>query len=127
MQIEDGQRLLERLAGEGVSVTAAGWVKEGEAGQWFLYLVTPLVGQDGGKRPAYRRVNTVILEMQQEGIGINPFEIKVIGPHDPTAKDMIAYRDGRPARTPTWFRGSRLGELAAEGAYLYPPTPNAAG
>jgi hypothetical protein len=122
MQIQDGQRLIERLAQEGVAVTAAGWVKESESGLWFLYLATPLVGDDGATRPAYRRVNTLIRAMQKEGFGIDPLEIKVIGPHDPIARDMAAQRDGRLARTPAWFRGSRLGELAVEEAYIYPPT-----
>ncbi len=67
MQIEDGQRLIDRLVGEGIAVTAACWAKESESGQWFLYIATPLVGEDGAKRPAYRRVNTVIREMQKEG------------------------------------------------------------
>jgi hypothetical protein len=119
-QIQDGQRLLDRLARVGVLVTAAAWVKESESGQWFLYLVTPLVGEDGAKRPAYRRVNAVVRLLQQEGFTIDPFEIKVIGPHHPFARDLLAYWDRRPIRTPTWFRGSRLGELAVEVAYFYP-------
>ena len=56
MQINDGLRLIHRLADEGVLVAAAGWVKEIESGQWFLYLATSLVGEDGATRPAYRRV-----------------------------------------------------------------------
>ena len=127
MQIKDGQRLIDRLRAEGIEVSVAGWLKESDSGDWYLYLATPLVGAGGAKRQAYHRVNAVMRGMEEDGLWVDPFEIKVIGPHDPTAKDMIAYRDGRPARTPTWFRGSRLGELAAEGAYLYPPTPNAAG
>lgn len=80
------------------------------------------MGEDGAKRPAYHRVNGVIREMQTEGFWIDPFEIKVIGPHDPIARDLVAHRNGPLARTATWFRGSRLGELAVEGAYIYPPT-----
>jgi hypothetical protein len=124
MQIKDGQRLIDRLAREGVAVTAACWVKESESGQWFLYLATPLVGEDGAKRAAYRRVGPHILEMQKEGFSIDPLEVKVIGPRDPIAKDVVAHRGGRQARTPTRFRGSRLGELAVEDAYVYPPTAN---
>jgi hypothetical protein len=36
MQIKEGQRLLGRLAQEGVAVTAAAWVKESESGDWYL-------------------------------------------------------------------------------------------
>src|ERR1700682_1609875 len=121
MQINEGQRLIDRLAQEGVAVTAAAWVKESESGDWYLYLATPLVGEGGGKRPAYHRINTVIREMLKEGFGMDPFEKKVIGPHDPIAKDMVANRGGRPGGPPTPFRGSRLGDLALEEAYIYPP------
>ena len=123
MEINEGQRLLDRLAQTGVAVTAAAWLKESESGDWYLYLVTPLVGEDGANRPAYHRVNTVIRAMQEEGFALDPFAKKVIGPHDPIAKDMVANRGGRPGGPPTPFRGSRLGELAIEEAYLYPPPP----
>jgi hypothetical protein len=123
MQINEGQRLIDRLVQEGVDVTAAAWVKESESGDWYLYLVTPLVGADGATRPAYHRVNTVIREMQKEGFGMDPFAKKVIGPHDPIARDMVANRGGRPGGPPTPFRGSRLGDLGVEEAYIYPPPP----
>src|SRR5438552_18981092 len=118
IQIQDGERLIDRLSEEGIAVTAACWVKESESGQWFLYLATPLVGEDGATRPAYRRVNRVIREMQKEGFGMDPFEKKVTGAHDPIAKDMVANRGGRPGGPPTPFRGSRLGDLAVEEAYI---------
>jgi hypothetical protein len=128
MRITEGQRLLDRLAQAGVAVTAAAWVKESESGDWYLYLATPLVSEGGGKRPAYHRVNAVIREMLKEGFGMDPYEKKVIGPHDPIAKDIVAHRSGRPGGPPTPFRGSRLGDLAIEEAYIYPrpPTPEEA-
>jgi len=125
MQLKEGQRLIDRLAQEGVAVTAAAWVKESESGDWYLYLATPLVGQGGGKRAAYHRVNEVIREMQEEGFGMDPFAKKVIGPNDPVSKDLVAHREGRPGGPPTAFRGSRLGDLAVEEAYIYPRSPTA--
>jgi hypothetical protein len=124
MQIKEGQTLLERLAHEGIAVTAAGWVKESDSGDWYLYLATPLVGEDGATTPAYRRVNAVIRKMEQEGFRMDPFDKKVIGPHDPIARDMAAHRVARPGGPPTPFRGSRLGDLYVEEAYIYPPLPN---
>jgi hypothetical protein len=120
MQMIEGQTLIDRLTYEGIGVTAAAWVKESESGDWYLYLATPLVGEDGATRPAYRRVNAVIRNMEEEGFGMDPFEKKVIGPHDPIARDIVAHR-ASPTRTPTRFRGSRLGDLAVEEAYIYPP------
>src|SRR5438445_9734835 len=128
MQLQEGQRLIDRLIKEGVAVTAAAWVKETESGDWYLYLATPLVTEDGGKRPAYHRVNAVILEMQREGFAMDPIEKKVIGPHDPIAKDIVANRSSGPTGPPTPFRGSRLGDLEVDEAYIYPrpPTPEEA-
>jgi hypothetical protein len=127
MQIDDGQRLLDRLADDGVAVTAAAWVKEGEGGQWFLYIATPLVGADGATRPAYRRLNTLMRELQKEAFWIDPLEVKLIGADDPVTRAVVAVRDRHPGRAPTWFRGDRLGELATEEAYIYwmrRPTPH---
>ena len=123
-QIKDGQTLIERLPREGVAVTAAGWVLESDSGDWYLYLATPLVGADEGTKPAYRRLLAVMREMEKEGFEMDPFQIKVVGPHEPIARDMVAHRGRPPRRTPTWFRGHRLGELPVEAAYLYPPTAN---
>jgi len=120
MQTKEGQTLIDRLTHERIGVTAAAWVKESESGDWYFYLATPLVGEDGATKAAYRRVNAVIREMEKEGFRMDPFEKKVIGPNDPIARDMVAHRGG-PARTPTRFRGSRLGDLAVEEAYIYPP------
>jgi hypothetical protein len=123
MQLNEGQRLIDRLVQAGVEVTAAAWVKESESGDWYLYLVTPLVAEGGAKRPVYHRVNAVIREMQQEGFGMDPFAKKVIGPHDPIARDILANRRRTPGGPPTAFQGSRLGELAVDEAYVYPPMP----
>jgi hypothetical protein len=123
MQVNEGQRLIDRLAQEGVAVTAAAWAKESESGDWYLYLATPLVGEEGATRPAYLQVNRVIREMQKEGFEMDPFAKKVIGPHDPIARDMVLNRGGRPGGHPSLFRGSRLGELDVEEAYIYPPPP----
>jgi hypothetical protein len=59
--------------------------------------------------------------MEEEGFSMEPFDKKVIGPHDPIARDMTAHRQARPGGPPTPFRGSRLGELYVEEAYIYPP------
>jgi hypothetical protein len=124
MQIKDGQRLIDRLTREGIAASAACWAKETESGDWYLYLATPLVSVDGSKRPAYRRVNAVIREMQKEGFWVDPFEIKVIGPHEPMAADVAAHRNAGPAKIPTRMGGGRLGEVAVEEALIYPPSAN---
>src|SRR5262249_50714124 len=120
-QIKEGQTFLDRLTHEGIEVTAAAWVKESDGGYWFLYLATPLVREEGAKDSAYRRVNNVLRKMEDEGFRMNAIEKKVIGPHDPIAKDMIANRKTHPGGPPTPFQGYRLGELYVDEAYIYPP------
>jgi hypothetical protein len=120
MHIKEGQRLLDRLAEERVAVTAAAWVNETETGDWYLYLATPLVTDDGGTRQAYRRVNEVIRELEKEGFGMDLIAKKVIGVHDPIAAGLVANRTSRPGGPPTPFRGARLGDLAVEEAFIYP-------
>src|SRR5713226_5821339 len=108
MQIKEGQTLIERLAHEEIAVTAAGWVKESDSGDWYLYLATPLVGEDRSTRTAYRRINAVLRKMEEEGFGMDSFAIRVISPQDLIAKDMAAHREARPAGPPRRFRGNRL-------------------
>jgi hypothetical protein len=96
-QIAHAQRLIDRLVEEDVAMTAAGWLKESESGQWFLYLVTPLVGGDGPKRPAYRRVNTVIRQM------LSDLSRRYTGP------------------SPIRYGSAQFKGLGIEEAYVYPP------
>jgi hypothetical protein len=58
-QIEDGQRLLDRLVEEGLVVRAACWVKPVEEDRWSLYIATPVVDEKGAA-PAYRQVYRVL-------------------------------------------------------------------
>jgi hypothetical protein len=121
MQIDDGQRLLDRLAEEGVPVVAAFWAKESESGQWFLYIATPLVGAEGVTRPAYRRVNAVIRRMSAP-FWIDPLEVKLVAPTDPAAQDVLAAHRHAPGPlvSPIRWGGTRLGGVSVEGAYFYP-------
>ncbi len=123
-QIQEGQTLLDRLTYERVAVTAAAWVKESDGGDWYLYLATPLVGEDEDTAPASRRVNAVVRQMEKEGFGMDPFHKKIIGPHDPIARDLVAHRKARPGGPPTRFGGFRLGELYVDEAFIYPPPPS---
>src|SRR5207249_4915144 len=94
-----------------------------ESGRWYLYLVTPLVAAGGPKRSAYRRVNEVYRQMPQP-FAVEPLEFKVVGPHSPLGEALANLQRRYPgSSSPVWYRGARLGGLAVEGAYVYPPTP----
>lgn len=117
-QIEAGRKLVERLTANGVPITAAGWVKESDLWQWYLYLVTPLVGEDRGRTPAYRRI-LAVFPGGPEPSEIDPFQIKVVGPSEPVGRAILdAQRQGRP------WSGSgitSLGGLSVDAVYVYPP------
>jgi hypothetical protein len=119
VQLEDGRRLLERLARAEIPVVVAAWIKESESGLWYLYLVTPLVVEDDVTRPAYRRVNEVIQEMPQRRM-IGPLEIKVVWPNGAVGTALRELVERYPGTSPFRYGGSRLGDLNIEGAYVYP-------
>ncbi len=120
LQIADGRRLLERLSGEGVPITAAAWLKESEGGPWYFYIVTPLVTEDGGKLPAYRRVGPVVRRMPQP-FWVDPMEFKVVAPDSAVGKAIRDIASRRPGPVPTPYGSVRLGNLSIDGAYIYPP------
>jgi hypothetical protein len=120
MQIEDGKRLIDRLVEEGIPVAAAGWLKEAEDGQWFLYIASPLVDEEGATKAAYRRVNAVIRQMPQP-FWIHPLEIKLVEPGSPIARAMRELNARIPGPSPIRYGGAQIGGMSIEGAYIYPP------
>ncbi len=121
-QIKAGQKLIELLNEEGIPVLAGGWIKESEGGQ-YLYLVTPLVGEDGATKPAYRRIVPVIRRMQEIGLWIDPFEVKVVGPTEPLAQAIMEVQRRYPGRQGICYGITSLAELPIDGAYIYPAAP----
>ncbi len=118
-QIEGGRKLIERLLANGIPIVAAGWVKEYDLWGWYLYLVTPLVSEDGDTLPAYRRINAVLRGGPQPP-EIDPFQIKAVGPSGRVGR---AIHDAQRYAGRAWpFAGiSTLGGLSVDGAYFYPP------
>jgi hypothetical protein len=118
-QIDDGQRLVEELCQGGFPVTAAFWLKASEDSRWRFHVVTPLV-DDEGLVQAYRRLHPVVWGMS-EPRSIDPLEIRLIGPSNPIAHDVLAIlrRVPGPRASPIRWGGITLGNVSVEGAYLY--------
>ncbi len=125
-QIKAGQELVKRLNGEGIPVVAAAWIKGSEGSQWYLYLVTPLVGEDGAKKAAYHRMTPTIRQIQAEGAWIDPFEVKVIAPSAPLGEAIADIHRRYPGRLATRYGGPSLGGMSIDGAYIYPPVSSPA-
>ena len=119
-QIEEGQRLLTLLIEEGIPVTGAAWLNEGEDGPWTLYIVTPLVPDNGATREAYRRVIDVIRRVP-EPHGLYSLEFKLVEPDSPVGKAVQELWKHYPRRPPVWHGGMAYGGMSTEGAYVYPP------
>jgi hypothetical protein len=121
-QIRDGEKLVELLNAEGIPVLAAAWIKEYEGRQWYLYLVTPLVREDGGTRLAYARVTPAIRRLQEAGLSIDPFEVKVVSPSEPAGAAIAEVQRQFPGRQALRYGSISLRGWSVEGAYTYPQT-----
>jgi hypothetical protein len=118
-QIDDGQRLVEKLTQDGFEVTAAGWIKTIDDGQWFLYIASPVVDKQGPFR-TYRRVHTLVRHMPQP-FWVHPFDVKLIGPTEPIAEAMQAIQRRYPTRCPIQLGETQMGDVSIDGACIYPP------
>jgi hypothetical protein len=101
-----------------VPVTAGGWMKESDAGFWYLYLVTPLVGEGGGRRLAYRRILGVIRGLPGP-LQVDPFQIKAVGPWEPVGKAILEAQQSHSGRRSVRFGEGTLGGVEIEAAYVY--------
>jgi hypothetical protein len=129
-QTEGGKRFIEALVADGFDVRVAFWAKLTDEGKWFLYIASPIV--DGqGPAAAYRLVHDVL--RKRPDLWIDPFEIRVVGLNDSLAKAALAATEPKvpdspfavwnPRRGGIHFRGSTLGGVSIEGAYIYAPPP----
>jgi hypothetical protein len=115
-QIDDVIKLVDQLRRDGFDVKAAFWFYRSEADQWYLHLASDAVNQMGITE-AYKAVGRA--RRQLPDLLIGPFEVKLVAPDDPVAKAVIDFLAKRQARTPVRIRGTRLGDVHIEDAYLF--------
>lgn len=117
--IEDGNSIVEKLPHDGFEVTTAFWLKAAEDGQWYFYIVSP-VAEKERLNDAYRRLYTLIREMPPRWI--DPLTVRLIGPSNPVARDVLAIHTRAPGPNgcPIRWGGTVLGNVRIEEAYLYP-------
>ncbi|HEV3021817.1 MAG TPA: hypothetical protein VGX76_05100, partial [Pirellulales bacterium] len=122
---DGGQKLFEALLQHGFDVTTVFWLKAIDH-KWRFHIVSPIVDAEGTMQ-AYKRLHPIIWGMPQP-FSIDPLSIKLIGPTNPIARDVIAAHGllrVPPTQAIRW-PGIQLGQVAIDGAYLYPlpaPTP----
>jgi hypothetical protein len=116
-QIDDGQRLLDRLREEGVVVRAACWVKPADEDRWSLYIATPVLDEKGGLE-AYRQVIHVLRSLGD--VSLTSSDIKLVGEKDPIAQDALDILRRFPHSTPIRSPRPLLGGTPVEEVYVYP-------
>lgn len=120
----DGQQVLDRLIEDGIPIAAAGWLRTSDDGEWFLYIATPLVPEDGGTIDAYSRVLPLIRGLSQR-IELSPFDVKLIDMQDPIAQGLRELSRRQPGRAITRIAEGPFAGKGIDGAYVYPiPSPS---
>jgi len=131
-EIQGGRELIERLVANGVDVRLAFWVKETDAGRWYLYLSLPVVDAEG-PMAGYEQVIPVVQGMPEAGIELD--SVKVVGITDSMAVAAwkairpripglpFADRSPRPYKGVSRVNGSTLGGMDIDAAFIYPPQP----
>lgn len=115
-QIDDVPKLIDQLKRDNFDVKAAFWLYTSEADQWFLYLVSDVVAQQGITE-AYIAVYKAMKRLTD--LWIDPFEVKLVDPGDPVAKAVINFLSKQHARLPARVRRTNLGDVYIENAYIY--------
>jgi hypothetical protein len=113
-QIEAGNRFLREFE-KSTRVVVAFWLKEGEDGQWNLYVASDRF--DKGKLGmAYGEVLRIAKEMKDPYF--EPFQVKLVGLAEPTVRAALEFYIAHPPKIPFHIRERNFGGIAVEEAYL---------
>jgi hypothetical protein len=125
-EIAAGKQLIDGLTTEGVSVEAAFWLGDATDNVWLLYIVTPLVTEEGVGQKAYRRINEMRRKMP-EIAPILSMRVRAIHPNDPIAQAVRKLVEQWPGNVPMRIWSSRsIGGKFVDAAYIYPRILSAA-
>lgn len=117
--------LFSRLRTDGLVILGALWTQAEGDGQPYLYIVTPNVETEGPIE-ANLRLGRTLREFQRGIIDpfqlLDPYAIKLIGPYDPLAREVLELYKRSPDDSPTFYYGSPLGFGPIEAAFIYPAT-----
>jgi hypothetical protein len=116
-QIDDGQRLLDRLDEKGIVVRAACWVKPVQEDRWSLYIATPSVDENGTLQ-AYRQLNGVLRSLGDDWVSSS--EVVLVGEKHPLVPDALDILRRFPHRRPIQSPRSLLGGIPVEDVFVYP-------
>ena len=115
-RIDDGRRLLARLANRGVDVAVAGWLETGDEGRRYLYIATGMVDEVGPAK-SYSAVYAALDAIRPHTISDS--DIKLIGPNHLIARDLLSVRRDDLGSNSTGGR-FEVGPSLVEDSYIYP-------
>lgn len=120
-QIDDGQRLLTRLAEEGVDIRSACWGKPVDKHRWSLYIATPAL-EEKGLLGAYGEILPLLQSLGD--VSITDSDIHLIGAKHPMVQAALTLRRRFPHKHPLPYPpipsgSSLLGGIPLEGVYVY--------
>jgi hypothetical protein len=115
-QIDNGQMIVDQLLADGFDVTVAFWAKHDE-GFWRMYIASPAF-DDRKPGPNYLTIRDSLGKLPDPEVRFWP--INLINDENPMARQALQIA-GRPGKTEgIRYRGTRLGDLPIEEAYIYP-------
>lgn len=117
MNLRDGLWIIRELSRRGFDVTVASWIKAAEDGPWFLYVASKDV-DERSITDAYGVMHETLRD--KPDLWISPFDVKLISPNDPIARDLLGIRRPAPG-IPTRDFFSRLGDTFVVEACIYAP------
>ena len=116
-QIDAGAALINDFQSHYKPLSAAFWLKEGDEGQWYLYLVSDQI--DHSNFPdAYGAV--IRLLGRGPHLWLGPFQVKVTGIDHPVAKSILEIQQTYPGSRAARLRDQVFGTQYFEEAYVYP-------
>lgn len=128
-QIDGGRRLIERLAADGLPITAAFWAKTPDDDRWYMYIASPRV-DELGSRPIYPAVRRAINALQV-GTGnalevVPPFTVKLVETTHPMVGEVVAASQRFFPPLDTWHRMTRTKDGELTGTFIYSRLPSPA-
>ncbi len=111
-----GKLLVDQLYAAGFEAEAIFWAKLSTEPRWYLRIVTPMVDTEGAFK-AYSALLAVFKALP-EPHPVDPFEVKLIGPSDRLAQNVLAIQEEQ--LNPKTSRREHFLDLNVEGFHLYP-------
>jgi hypothetical protein len=115
-QIEAGARFLREFE-KYAPVQSAFWLKDSEAGTWWLYVASDQITDDNFDL-AYGEVVRITGVLRDPWFDV--LQVKVLGQDHALAKAALELQQRYPSRTPIHLHGKTVGGVTLDEVHVYP-------